>query len=903
MSAWLRRRVPYTALVVACAVWAGEAAPVPLDDDDPGELVAAPVGATPAVVAPAVAATWPIAGWVVDDHGAPIAGVRVRFRDSALVVETAADGAFRLAPPPNAKTLLLDGPAVFAAEVPWRANPPPRILLARRAGLSVQVTAHGLPVVDAEVQITDGSEPTLQTAHTDLEGRVRFRDLMPGPYELWARRDDEVSPLVRVGDASAHTDDVALALEPAGSITGKLVGDGPLTGATLQLVPLDVDHAVRVATIAPDGKFEVAGVPRGKWRVEARAPGYVDSTDQVIGATGDHTDAIVRLVHAGTVTGTVTDVAGVPVANATIVLRQQGTAAQTHSLDEPRISAHLRWVHPLAGPRKMPVIAAARFGAQRPGTRPAECGLGHCGVDIGNQRGEVIHASADGKILAAYTDIHGEAGRMVAIDHGGGLVTMYMHMDQVRPGLEAGQPIRAGEPLGTIGSTGFALDNPHLHFALTQERNGRTWYLDPEPILRHAVVLPAARALDPVAVDPRNVTAILARNSAAKDPAAQALVTDARGTFKLDDVAPGNYVAVAFAEQLAPGVSGPFAVKTAAATTGIAVTLRPGVMVRGRVLGKDGAIDGAMVTADVGFGEGANKVAMTYTNHAGEFVLRALTGKVTLTVSAPGYGDIDRAIALADTDTQRREDFTLVVENGQLRGQIVAPDGGAAGPVEIRVLEGPTKRHAVSDATGKFAVDRVAMGSYVVELTAADYPPLRARIQSGEWKELRFEQGGGVRVFVRDVRDGAAMPAMRVDAAGPSGATANRLTDPRGVAELRGLVPGEWTIVAKAPGYAPAKRTLAIAPGHVPQDVSIDLARAVVLVGVVRDHFGHRVAGARVSIGGAVTQTDADGNFRLDDAPPGDGVLEAEHDGLRGALPLQLVAGDQRLTLTVELSE
>src|SRR5262245_62141075 len=233
MLAKLRRRVPYTALVVACVVWAGETGPVPLDDDEPTEFVAVPVESN--LVAPAVAAAWPIAGWVVDDHGAPIAGVRVRFRESAIAVETADDGAFRLEPPANAKTLLLDGPGVFAAEVPWRAHPTPRILLARRASLSVVVTAHGLPNADAGVSLTDGHGPTRQTAHTDLEGHARFRDLMPGPYELWARRDDEVSPLVRVGDASAQSDDVALVLEPAGSITGKLVGDGPLTGATLQI--------------------------------------------------------------------------------------------------------------------------------------------------------------------------------------------------------------------------------------------------------------------------------------------------------------------------------------------------------------------------------------------------------------------------------------------------------------------------------------------------------------------------------------------------------------------------------------------------------------------------------------------------------------------------------------------
>jgi len=887
-----------------------------------------PVVAPPMTVAaskpPTPGTALPVAGWIIDDAGAPIAGVNVTRRDASGAIEASAvseaTGAFRL-PPSSAprQQLMLDGPDVFPAELAVRAGgPEPRILLARRVHLEVRVTADGAPVAGALVEISDGSAPALTTVTSDREGIARFDDLMPGPYELWARREASVSPLVRLADAaSAH--DVALALAPAGTVHGQVTGDGPLpAGGTVQLAPLDVDHAPRVATLDAEGRFAIDGLPRGRWRVEVSVPDHVAEGDRVLDAKGPSDELALRVARAGLVSGSVVDPAGAPVAGATIVLRQQGvtTSAVRSVEDHPALaSTRLRWVHPLAGPRQMPVIAPARFGASRPGNRAAECGLGHCGVDIGSKRGTIVHAAADGEVVAAYTEIRGEAGRFVAIDHAGGLRTYYMHLNELRPGLEVHHKVHAGDPLGTIGTTGFALENPHLHFALTQEYHGRAWYIDPEPMLRHAVVLATARPLDPI--DPSRplaepsapviapVIAAAPHHEVAADPApARTLASDAKGLFRLDGVAPGSYVAVAFAEGFAPVASAPFVVRSGAETDGIAITLRPGVPVNGRVTGRDGPVDGALVVATTGFGETVHKVAMTYTTRTGEFALRSLTGKVTLTVSAAGYGDVERTITLDDTPPTRAhppEDFALVIEDGQLRGQVLAPDGGVAGVVAMRVLEGPSRRGTVSDPRGQFALDRVASGSYVVELTSADYPPLRAKLETGTWKELRFEPGGGVRILLTDARTTAPLAAVRVEATGPGGQTASRTTDPQGLTELRGLAAGEWSVQVRAPGYTAARATITISATRVLPELRIDLARSAIAGGVVRDRYGHRVAGARVSIGGASTRTDADGNFRIADAPAGPGVLEAEYEGARGALRIELAPGDERMTLNVDL--
>jgi hypothetical protein len=887
--------------------------------------VASPVEVA-APSAPSPTALLPIAGWIVDDAGAPIAGVRVtRLDESGVIPEIAVSdptGAFRLAPSSApGHLLMLAAPHVFPAELSRRAgDPASRILLVRRVHLEARVIADGAPVAGAEVQLSDGSGPAIATVTTDRDGIARFRDLVPGPYELWARRDAKISPLVRIADA-ADARDLALALEPAGTVRGQVTAEGPLpAGGTVQLTPLDLDHAARSSTLDAQGRFTIAGLPRGRWRVELSVPDHVADGERVLDAKGPSDELALRVARAGSVTGSVVDPAGEPVAGATIVLRQQGAGAPAvrpvHDRPAPA-PMRLRWVHPLAGPRLMPVIAPARFGAQRPGHRAAECGLGHCGVDIGSKRGTIVHAAAGGEVVAAFTEIRGEAGRYVAIDHGGGLRTFYMHLDELRDGLEVRQKVRAGDPLGTIGTTGFARDNPHLHFALTQEHHGRTWYVDPEPMLRHAVVLASARPLDPIdpigpAAEPgAPVIAAASRRELAAAPAPaparpRALVSDAKGRFRIDGVAPGSYVAVAFADGFAPVASAPFVVRNGAETDGITIALRPGVLVHGRVTGRDGPLDGATIIAAAGFGESAHKVAVTYTSRTGEFALRSLTGKVTLTVSAAGHGDVERTITLDDTNPNRarqREDFALVIEDGQLRGQVLAPDGGVAGVVAVRVLEGPSRRRAVTDPRGQFTLDRVATGTYVVELASADYPPLRARLQTGTWKELRFEQGGGVRVRLADARSGAPLAAVRVEAAGPGGQTASRITDPQGVAELRALAAGSWTVRVRSPGYTAGRQVVAIGATRVLPEVRIELQRSAIAGGVVRDRFGRRVAGARVSLGGASTRTDAEGHFRIADAPAGPGTLEAEHEGARGALPVELAPGDERMTLNIELAE
>lgn len=83
----------------------------------------------------------------------------------------------------------------------------------------------------------------------------------------------------------------------------------------------------------------------------------------------------------------------------------------------------------------------------------------HMGVDLHGTTGAPIHATARG-IVALVGDFY-YAGNVVYIDHGGGLVTAYLHMSEVA--VAQGDTVGRGQLIGRVGATG-RVTGPHLHW-------------------------------------------------------------------------------------------------------------------------------------------------------------------------------------------------------------------------------------------------------------------------------------------------------------------------------------------------------------------------------------------------------------------------------------------------------
>ncbi|MEM7594299.1 MAG: M23 family metallopeptidase [Cyanobacteria bacterium P01_A01_bin.83] len=89
----------------------------------------------------------------------------------------------------------------------------------------------------------------------------------------------------------------------------------------------------------------------------------------------------------------------------------------------------------------------------------------HKGVDYAGGYGSPIVAPAAGKVRLVGREDEGfhVHGNVVGIDHGQGVLSIFMHLQDID--VESGTIVKAGERIGTIGSTG-ASTGPHLHWGL-----------------------------------------------------------------------------------------------------------------------------------------------------------------------------------------------------------------------------------------------------------------------------------------------------------------------------------------------------------------------------------------------------------------------------------------------------
>lgn len=85
----------------------------------------------------------------------------------------------------------------------------------------------------------------------------------------------------------------------------------------------------------------------------------------------------------------------------------------------------------------------------------------HRGVDYAAPTGTVIKAAGDGRVQ--FVGTRGGYGKVVILEHGGGITTLYAHMSRFARGLRTGQRVKQGNTIGYVGSTGAAT-GPHLHY-------------------------------------------------------------------------------------------------------------------------------------------------------------------------------------------------------------------------------------------------------------------------------------------------------------------------------------------------------------------------------------------------------------------------------------------------------
>jgi murein DD-endopeptidase MepM/ murein hydrolase activator NlpD len=142
-----------------------------------------------------------------------------------------------------------------------------------------------------------------------------------------------------------------------------------------------------------------------------------------------------------------------------------------------RVTPEREWAGSFAAPASASISDV--FGSQR--IFNGKTSSPHLGLDFRVPSGTPVAAMNDGTVLLA-RPLYFE-GNFVVIDHGQGLLTLYLHLSEFK--VKEGDRVKRGQVIGLSGGTGRAT-GPHLHVAVRWQGT----YLDPARLLQ--LRLPAA---------------------------------------------------------------------------------------------------------------------------------------------------------------------------------------------------------------------------------------------------------------------------------------------------------------------------------------------------------------------------------------------------------------------------
>ncbi len=150
-----------------------------------------------------------------------------------------------------------------------------------------------------------------------------------------------------------------------------------------------------------------------------------------------------------------------------VIARDKQTKQETFA----HVTSEREWAGAFRAPVSAPL--SDTFGTRR--VFNAETRSVHQGLDFAAAAGTPVEAANSGVVLLA-RPLYFE-GNFVVIDHGQGLLTLYMHLSEIS--VKEGDKVARGQVIGLVGGTGRA-SGPHLHLAVRWQGT----YLDPAVLLK-----------------------------------------------------------------------------------------------------------------------------------------------------------------------------------------------------------------------------------------------------------------------------------------------------------------------------------------------------------------------------------------------------------------------------------
>ncbi|HUP97712.1 MAG TPA: M23 family metallopeptidase [Usitatibacter sp.] len=164
-------------------------------------------------------------------------------------------------------------------------------------------------------------------------------------------------------------------------------------------------------------------------------------------------------------------------------------AVRTQPVEAPApVAVRPQIVDPIVEKRLLYPVQGANPAALRDTFEDARGRRRHQALDIMAPRGTPVMAVDDGHVAKLFRSAGGGIS-VYQYDAGRERIYYYAHLDRYAPGLAEGAPLRRGDVLGFVGSTGNASEHaPHLHFTIFELGEDKRWWkgraVNPYPLLK-----------------------------------------------------------------------------------------------------------------------------------------------------------------------------------------------------------------------------------------------------------------------------------------------------------------------------------------------------------------------------------------------------------------------------------
>jgi uncharacterized membrane protein len=355
-------------------------------------------------------------------------------------------------------------------------------------------------------------------------------------------------------------------------------------------------------------------------------------------------------------------------------------------------------------------------------------------------------------------------------------------------------------------------------------------------------------------------------------------LTDALGTYTINNVPPGSYQVVASKEGYE---SSSLTVTVLEGNTAAANLCLTRIIVPGSITG---SVTDAKDVSAISGAEVSDGSRTALTDGAGSYTIDSVPpGSYQVVASKEGYESSSLTVTVLEGNTAVAN-FCLneIIVPGSITGSITnAEDGSAISGAEVS----DGSRTALTDALGTYTINNVPPGSYQVIASKEGYESssLTVTVFSGVTAVANFSLSeiivpGTITGSITNAEDGSAISGAEV-----SVGSRTALTDALGTYTIDNVPAGSYPVVASKEGYETTSLTVDVLP-KATAVANFYLSEIVVpgsITGIVTDaKYGSPIVGATVSDGTSRTATtDASGKYIIVDVPPGSYEVIASKQG------------------------